>query len=207
MKRVRGTVHRYKNVTSSNCSIFHQWFLACPLKDLQAAAEASLVIESSTHQRIARRATVCITPVRNDCARTAAAAKICAPVHELARGNAPLTWNFCYATGIPLDCPASACSGRNTACRSFKNRWPSSVSSPSPGPRLLQEALALRFRDRRRDPRERYAGARFEIVLAEVVGQPQHIQHVLERQVRSLDLEAIAHSIALPLAAGTRAAA
>src|SRR5262245_35034347 len=100
MKQVRGTVHRYKNVTSSNCSIFHQSFLTCALKHLRAAAETPLVERSSTHQRVARRATVCITPVRNRCARTAATVRICALVHELARGCAGQTWNFYYAAVV-----------------------------------------------------------------------------------------------------------
>src|SRR5687768_15152844 len=61
-----GTVHRYKNVTSSHCSIFHQFILTCALKDLRAAAEMSHVKQSSTHRRVARRAPVCITPARKD---------------------------------------------------------------------------------------------------------------------------------------------
>jgi hypothetical protein len=39
MTEVRCATAAYKNVTSSNWSIFHQWFLGCVVNNLQVAAE------------------------------------------------------------------------------------------------------------------------------------------------------------------------
>src|SRR5262245_56906662 len=105
------------------------------------------------------------------------------------------TWNFCYAT--PSN--AAACNRRlwrqEQRLQVVEEPLAQGRHSPSASSAALQQTLALPLGDGVRNRRKPEARARFVVAFGEVLGQPQHIEHVLERQFRALDRKPIADAL------------
>src|SRR4026209_1441874 len=159
MTQVLATVHRYKIVTSSNWSLFHQSFLTCALNYLRAAAEVSPVKRSSTHGFVARRAIVCITPARNRCARTAAAEKFVRPFTNLHASVQIGRGTFATRRSLPPSAlRPSAPAGRGPAGRSrTAGPAPSHATARVPPPAAVACAALRRSRVRSFRTRDRCA--------------------------------------------------
>jgi hypothetical protein len=145
-----------RNVTLSNCSLFHQGISPCAINELRSPADISHVILSSTWGADDNGSRVCITPA-------------CAALRD--RFSKKILWDRSHRKG-PVEgtfrCPATHGFARHSAVRALRQEQllqiveeALAVRSRAPAPTriVLEQTFALGCRDVVAESCERQAGA------------------------------------------------